>query len=228
MDDRPVDDPVVALAKLTKDFEDFRSTIMARLTRKPTGSIEPTVLTTAKPDTLLLNGQLVSRTTYADLWAWAQTNNRVTSGLFTVGDGSTTFGLPNFSGRVLMGAGTLGADTYLVGQLVGEARVTLTLSQLPSHNHGGSTGDDNHTHTGSTNTTGGHGGHTNAPTSTTVNNGAGSAYGLPTFYNNNYGSHSHTLSINSDTHSHTISGAGNDQSHENRQPSIAVNWLIWV
>ena len=37
--------------------------------------------------------------------------------------------------------------TYLVGQQYGQGTVTLTKEQMPSHNHGGATGDDGiHTH----------------------------------------------------------------------------------
>ena len=48
---------------------------------------------------LLCNGAAVSRTTYADLFA-------VLSTTYGVGDGSGTFNVPNFGGRVPVGVGT--------------------------------------------------------------------------------------------------------------------------
>lgn len=53
-------------------------------------------------------------------------------------------------GRTLIGEGTLGSDTYAAGATGGAARVTLTTSEVPSHNHaiGGSTGGNGgHNHT---------------------------------------------------------------------------------
>lgn len=52
------------------------------------------------------------------------------------GDGVTTFGLPNFCGRVPIHQGTgLGLSTYVLGQQAGTESVTLTTNQLPSHTH---------------------------------------------------------------------------------------------
>ncbi len=45
-----------------------------RMPRRPTGDIEPSLMPVAKPNTLLCQGQSISRTTYAALWAWAQIN----------------------------------------------------------------------------------------------------------------------------------------------------------
>ncbi len=47
------------------------------------------------------------------------------------GDGQTTFGLPDLRGRVPVHLG-LG---YVIGQVGGVEQVTLTVPQLPSHNH---------------------------------------------------------------------------------------------
>ena len=52
------------------------------------------------------------------------------------GNGTTTFGLPNLSGRVMVGAGTgPGLPNIQLGQVAGEAQHTLTSSEMPSHNH---------------------------------------------------------------------------------------------
>lgn len=101
--------------------------------RRAVGDIEPSF--TIKPGTLALNGQVVSRTTYANLWSWVQANGLVAAGLFTAGDGATTFGLPDFRGRVLVGAGVFGGVTWNVGTTAGANTITLATNQMPSHNH---------------------------------------------------------------------------------------------
>jgi microcystin-dependent protein len=52
------------------------------------------------------------------------------------GDGVTTFNLPDLQGRCLMHQGTArSGTTYVEGQPGGLATVTLTQGQMPSHNH---------------------------------------------------------------------------------------------
>ena len=52
------------------------------------------------------------------------------------GDGRSTFGLPNLQGRAAMGWGRgPGLTDRRLGQTTGEAAVTLTDRQLPSHTH---------------------------------------------------------------------------------------------
>lgn len=57
-------------------------------------------------------------------------------GTFYGGNGTTTFALPNFQGRsgVQQGTGP-GLSTYNVGETAGESVVTLTLGEIPLHNH---------------------------------------------------------------------------------------------
>lgn len=61
---------------------------------------------------LALSGQTVSRTTYSDLWAFANTSGNITTndsnwttlsayGSFSPGNGSTTFRLPDLRGEVI-------------------------------------------------------------------------------------------------------------------------------
>ncbi len=52
------------------------------------------------------------------------------------GNGTTTFSLPNLQGASPVGMGSsAGLAAILLGQVGGEANVTLTLAQLPSHSH---------------------------------------------------------------------------------------------
>jgi microcystin-dependent protein len=52
------------------------------------------------------------------------------------GNGTTTFALPDFRGRVPVGVGQLpGGGNYMLGQTGGTENVTLTSNQMPAHNH---------------------------------------------------------------------------------------------
>ncbi|MCX2583533.1 phage tail protein [Pedobacter sp. MR22-3] len=62
--------------------------------------------------------------------------------LFTVigtiygGDGVTTYNLPNIASRTVVGAGQgTGLSAYNLGQISGEESHSLTVSELPTHNH---------------------------------------------------------------------------------------------
>lgn len=76
----------------------------------PTGAIVNFPATTAPSGFLVAGGQLVSRTTYAALWTFAQASGNLVSdstwtggqyGSFSSGDGSTTFRLPQYGGYFL-------------------------------------------------------------------------------------------------------------------------------
>lgn len=73
---------------------------------------------------LLCDGTAYSRTAYSELFAAIG----ITYG---AGDGSTTFNVPNYAGRVLVGSG----GGYTLGATGGEATHTLTIDEMPSHSH---------------------------------------------------------------------------------------------
>ncbi len=82
---------------------------------------------------LLCNGAAVSRATYATLFAEIGTT-------FGVGDGSTTFNVPDMRGRIPIGAGTgTGLSARTLGQQVGAETHQLTESEMAAHTHSGST-----------------------------------------------------------------------------------------
>jgi len=57
-------------------------------------------------------------------------------GTYYGGDGVTTFALPDFRGRVPVGAGQgPGRSPYVIGQVGGTENTTLTINNLPSHLH---------------------------------------------------------------------------------------------
>lgn len=72
---------------------------------------------------LIANGQLVSRTTYSDLFDAIGT-------VFGQGDGATTYRIPNMTDRFPLGVGG-----NALGTQGGASTVTLTEADLPAHSH---------------------------------------------------------------------------------------------
>ena len=57
-------------------------------------------------------------------------------GTYYGGDGVTTFALPDFRGRVPVGAGQgPGRSPYNIGQVGGVENTTLTINNMPAHSH---------------------------------------------------------------------------------------------
>ena len=88
---------------------------------------------TAPSGWLECDGAAVSRSTYSDLFAIIGT-------IYGAGDGSTTFNLPDLQGRVIMGQGGSTAlrtptDLENIGDTFGSQTHTLTVNEMPSHNH---------------------------------------------------------------------------------------------
>lgn len=79
---------------------------------------------TAPEGWLLCDGSAVSRTDYADLFTAIGTT-------YGSGDGSTTFNVPDLSGRVVIGV----SQSHALGSTGGEATHVLTSSELPAHVH---------------------------------------------------------------------------------------------
>jgi len=71
----------------------------------PAGAVLPFAMNSAPTGWLVANGSAVSRTTYAALFA------AIGSSGYGVGDGSTTFNLPDLRGYFVRGAGTNGDGT---------------------------------------------------------------------------------------------------------------------
>jgi microcystin-dependent protein len=90
----------------------------------PTGTVIYRLSTVVPTGWLAANGQEVSRMTYALLFSILGTN-------YGVGNGTTTFNLPNLQDRFLYGKGS----TSQVGDTGGEAEHVLTVPELPAHGH---------------------------------------------------------------------------------------------
>lgn len=94
----------------------------------PIGSVVKWFSRTIPSNWLVCNGQAVSRTEYAELFAILGTQ-------YGSGDGSTTFNLPNIKGRVSVGLDVDDTDFNTLGKTGGEKAHTLTVEEMPSHDH---------------------------------------------------------------------------------------------
>ncbi|WP_421696944.1 phage tail protein [Ancylobacter sp.] len=159
-------------------------------------------------------GQAISRTTYSAYFAIVGTT-------YGVGDGSTTFNVPDLRGRAVFGLDNMGgtaanrittAGSSINGTTVGAAggaqNVTLTTTEMPSHNHGGVTSTiGDHTHGYS------------RPTTTIFQGGSGGAF-IPSI--------SSGTTDPGGSHSHTISAQGGGGAHQNMPPAIVMPVILRV
>lgn len=148
----------------------------------PPGVVVPYAGASAPTGWLLCDGSAVSRTTYAALFSAIGTQ-------YGVGDGSTTFNLPDIRGRVPVGLGPH-ADVDTLGENDG----TTSTSRTPRHKTSVTT---NPTYSGNTSSSGDHShGGFEAPSSTPGTGGTGLAGGdrgaVTTTTAN--GNHSHSFS----------------------------------
>lgn len=123
----------------------------------PPGFIMPYAGSSVPSGWLDCDGSAVSRTTYADLFTAISTT-------WGIGNGTTTFNVPDLRGRVIVGAGTgTGLTARSVGDIDGEEEHELTEGELAEHNHtlgsgawnfigNQGVGANNYTPTGGTNT----------------------------------------------------------------------------
>lgn len=99
--------------------------------RVTAGTIVPFAGATAPTGWLMCDGSAVSRTTYSELF-------NVIGTTYGGGDGSTTFNLPDLTGRFPLGSGTgdaSDATAHTLGSKNGTETVTLNTNQIPSHAH---------------------------------------------------------------------------------------------
>jgi len=140
------------------------------------GEIKMWATDTAPAGWLLCYGQAISRTTYAALYAVIGTT-------FGTGDGSTTFNLPDFRGRMPMGQDDMGGTSAnrvtavaadSIGGSGGAETHTLTVTEMPAHTHNmlsptgglywvGAQGDGKLDASYPTSSVGGNGAHNNMP-----------------------------------------------------------------
>lgn len=112
---------------LSDEFTEIVEAIKAELKSETTeraGFIYPFAGTTVPIGYLLCDGAEYSRTAYPELFAAIGT-------IYGAGDGSTTFNVPNLATRVPVGKGS----GYALGATGGEEKHTLTVDEMPAHNH---------------------------------------------------------------------------------------------
>lgn len=175
---------------------------------------------------LLCYGQAVSRTVYSELFLALSTT-------YGVGDGSTTFNLPDLRGRVIAGKDdmggvaaarltsttiTSGGPTTLGGN-GGTETHQLTTAQLAVHSHTNTLTDPSHNHAdgfAGANATASFG-VTTVGVAGNVNTQLGTA------------TTNHAITSTSSTGiSITNANAGSGTAHNNTQPSIILNYIIKV
>ena len=106
-------------------------------TASPTGVVMPfSRSTTAPTGWLLCNGDQVSQTTYAALYAV------IGASYNTGGETTGNFRIPDLRGRAIVGLDNLGGSdagrldvTNTIGTAGGSQYHTLTIAQMPNHNH---------------------------------------------------------------------------------------------
>jgi microcystin-dependent protein len=151
----------------------------------------------APVDWYLCNGQSLAVQEYAALFSVIGTQYG--------GDGVKTFMLPNLQGMVPIGMGSgPNLSPRQLGQSGGAASVTLTLSQLASHNHGVNC------QAALTQSV--------ADSSSVWANGAGSGRGAAQLYASS--------ALDTTMNEATVKVAGGNLPHNNLQPSLSVNFII--
>lgn len=172
----------------------------------PTGMVVPYAGTSEPSGYLFCYGQQISRTTYSDLFSAVGTT-------YGVGDGSTTFNLPDLRGRVVAGqddmgglsanrltgspSGGVNGDT--LGAAGGDEGHQLTEAELATHTH--SAGSYQTTITGGS--------------------GEGSDSVLTTPLNDASQTSTNIVSVTGSSGS-----IGSDAEHNNVQPTFILNYII--
>ena len=166
----------------------------------PVGTIVQYAGSIAPSGWLICDGSAVSRTTYAALFAVIGTT-------YGAGDGSTTFNLPNLKGRVPVGLDIAQTEFNALGKIGGAKTHTLTVAELPHHNHSIS-GDGGHYH--------------NVPARQSDYGGTALALDLVAQNPVNHP----TSTAGAHSHGGATGATGSNFPHNNLQPYITLNYII--
>lgn len=190
----------------------------------PVGMVVDYAGLTAPTSWLFCFGQAVSRATYAGLFAVLGTT-------YGVGDGSTTFNLPDARGRVTAGQDDMGGtsanrltglsggvDGDVLGAAGGAESHTLTTAQLAAHTHTGTTNSGG-THTHTLDYDGAHG-------SSSTNRAGDPRWSWGDISHTNTPNNAVTQSGGAHTHAFTTDSSGSGSAHNNVQPTLILNKII--
>jgi microcystin-dependent protein len=170
----------------------------------PAGTIIPFAGITEPDGYLLCDGREVSRITYYVLFGVIGTT-------YGIGDGVSTFNLPNIQGRIVAGLDPVQSEFQTIGLTGGEKSHTLTEAEMPAHSH--VLTDPGHSHM--------------------LNESQGQASYV--FFNGNYvmtselgltGGVESFVSTQTNSTSITIASTGSGLAHNNLQPYIVMNYYI--
>lgn len=159
-------------------------------------------------------------------------------------DSASTFRIPDFRGRTFgsIGNGGGGLTPRSLGNSIGTETHTLTVTEMPNHNHGGFTSSAGaHDHGGSTQAAGQHTHTHNAPGSSrglafingydtpgSIDNDGGGELNVrntTALVIDSAGNHQHAITA-VDNHAHTISAQGAGQAHNNMQPTLFAGVVL--
>ena len=186
----------------------------------PVGSLQAYAGASAPTGWLLCNGTSYTTAAYPELYSVLG---------YTYGGSGANFNVPDLRGRVPMGAGTgaglnasgTGAPTGTAqtartrGQWGGEETHLLSTSEMPSHSHGGTTGNDSPDHAHATGNGQGFATHISGSASTQAGSGAPTINGVVT---NTAGATAR--------HAHSITAEGGGSRHNTVPPFIVTNYII--
>jgi microcystin-dependent protein len=174
----------------------------------PPGVVLPYTGTVAPLGWYLADGSAKSRTNDAVLFAIFGTTHGI-------GDGVTTFNLPNLQGKVPVGLSGSDTEFATLGQAGGEKTHTISVNEMPSHTHT----QNPHTHSDAGHDHGIQVGNTNgglqSGTVRNIQQNSGTTAGITQIGN---------ASISTVTATNQSTGGG--LAHNNLQPYITVNYII--
>lgn len=193
----------------------------------PIGAIlEYSAPSIADSDYVIANGQAISRSAYAEYFALVGT-------IYGIGDGSSTFNVPDKRDRVGIGTNS----TFPLGAKGGEVSHTLTQDQMPGHTHASNAhshtvNDLGHFHSlycwNSTQSDGVSDGFLRVGDIAVAGELEGPNDYLTTNLDGNKLIDSSTTGVSVNSSTITILNTGGGSPHNNMQPYIALNYIVKV